>query len=188
MGAQHLDAVAIPRQRMIARNGRRERRLHLLQARKVGAAQDAAEVRIGDQLTAPVDHKRVAAVRNFDLRDHVPDELQINVGCRHPAPLARSGKSHRDVRLRLLTKGHRAEIAALVLGFGKDRFARAVGVAAHDIEREPRNAQLLAPGLTTCSWSARRTRAPGCDARTYRRMSGAAKSSLSSARVPTPGG
>ena len=44
------------------------------------AAQDQADIRVGDQTPGVVDDKGVAGIADLDRRDDVPDQLQIDVG------------------------------------------------------------------------------------------------------------
>jgi signal transduction histidine kinase len=49
-------------------------------ARTCGVAQDETDVGMCDQPALRVDHVGVAALADLDLRDHVPDQLEIDLG------------------------------------------------------------------------------------------------------------
>ena len=46
-------------------------------------AQHEIDVRMGDEASRPVEDQGIAGAPHLDLRDHVPDELQVDLGHRH---------------------------------------------------------------------------------------------------------
>ena len=56
------------------------RSLHLRQLRHVGVAQHQADVGMRDQPALRADHIGVAALADLDLRHHVPDQLEVDLG------------------------------------------------------------------------------------------------------------
>ena len=82
-GGEHLVALDIGRLLHLlggvaGRSG--PRAPHLRQPRHIGVAQDEADVGMGDQSACGIDHVGAAVPGEFDLRQHVPDELQIDFG------------------------------------------------------------------------------------------------------------
>src|SRR5437660_7302616 len=52
-----------------------------------------------DQPSLRVDHIGVAALADLDLRDHVPDQLEIDLGDAHAGVAPRAGNGQRHIRL-----------------------------------------------------------------------------------------
>lgn len=81
-GRQHLLALDIQsapqRIRGVGTTG--QRRLHLRQLRHIGVAQHQADVGMRNQASLRADHIGVAALTDLDLRHHVPDQLEIDLG------------------------------------------------------------------------------------------------------------
>jgi len=90
----------------------------------------------------------MAALAHFDLRDHVPDQLEIHLGHAHPGITSGTGYGERHIRFRFT-----AEIDRPVINLARYRFRelRIVGevVAAGDhVHGEARDPQsFLAAGI-----------------------------------------
>src|SRR5262249_29260911 len=56
----------------------RARRLHVRKPREIGIAQDQTDVRMRNQTTVLVDYKGLPALTDLDLRNHVPNELEVD--------------------------------------------------------------------------------------------------------------
>src|SRR6476469_168567 len=77
------------------------RRAHLCQSRDVRIAQHQTNVRMGDEPPIRIDHEGVSALAHFDLRDDVPDELEIDLRDAHTGVAAGARERHGHVRFRL---------------------------------------------------------------------------------------
>ncbi len=145
IGAQHLAAVKVLR--LLHRTGLpRARRRDLGEPRHVGVAQHEADVRMRDQAAVAVDDIGDAALADLDLRDHVPDQLEIDLGDAHAGVAAGAGERQRHVRLGLAAEVDRAVIDLLRHRFGELGGLRIVGLRGAEIHDEPRDAQLLLAG------------------------------------------
>src|SRR5262245_34474872 len=99
-----------------------------------------------DQPALRVDHIGVTALADLDLRDHVPNELEIDLGDAHAGVTPRPGNGERHIRL-----GFAAEIDRAVIDFARHRFgefgiAGEVGAAGDHVHGEPRYPQSLLAG------------------------------------------
>lgn len=146
-GRDHVAPVHVARDHV--RLGHRRgpgppRRLHLRQAGEVGVAQHAADVGMRDQPALRVHHIGIAGAADLDLRHHVPDELEVDLGDADArvAPVAGDRQGH--VGLGIAAEGDRPVVDAPRHGLGELRLARQVGLAADHVHREARHAQLLA--------------------------------------------
>ncbi len=102
--------------------------------RKIGLAQDEADVGMRDEMALLIDHVRLAQAADADLRDDVPDELQIDLG---------GGDGRRDRR-----PMRHGQIRAPAAGPGPSPHVRPagnVGAAGHHVHGQTGHAQLLAP-------------------------------------------
>ena len=122
------------------------RAAHLRELRHVGVAQHQADIRVRNQPPLRVDDIGVAALADLDLRDHVPDQLEIDLGDAHAGVAPRPGDGQGHVRL-----GFTAEIDRAVIDLAGDRFselrvAREIGAACDDVHGEPRHPQPLFAG------------------------------------------
>ena len=75
-----------------------------------------------DQPALRVDDIGMAALADLDLRDHVPDQLEIDLGDAHAGVAPRAGNGQRHVRL-----GFPAEIDRSVIDLARHRF-RELGI------------------------------------------------------------
>ena len=98
---------------------------------------------MGDEPALRADHIGVPALADLDLRDHVPDELEVDLGDADAgiAPRARDGERHVGL-------GFTAEVDRPVIDLpghrlGEFRVLRQVEPAADDVHGEPRDAKLL---------------------------------------------
>ncbi|HEY2978792.1 MAG TPA: hypothetical protein VGJ35_12565, partial [Burkholderiaceae bacterium] len=71
-------------------------RCHLRQRLQIGFLEHQADVRVRDQRAGGVDHVSQTALPDLDARDHVPYELQVQVGHRDAA-IAPRGPRDRHV-------------------------------------------------------------------------------------------
>ena len=92
-------------------------RTNLWQFGEVLLLQDIADVRMRDQSPAAVHHIGKAFLADADAGDHVPDELQVDLGQSNGTPAAANRDGH--VRLAPVTKVHGAEIRFTRLGLQK---------------------------------------------------------------------
>src|SRR5262249_13771205 len=74
-------------------------RAHLRELRHVGVAQHEADIGMRDQSSLRVDDVGMAALADLDLRDHIPDELEIDFGDAHTGVAPGAGNGQRHVRL-----------------------------------------------------------------------------------------
>ena len=82
--------------RSLGPRDRIECRTDLRQLGEIGVAQDEADVGMRDQPAFRVDDIRLAMFADLDLRDHIPDELEIDFGNAHAgiAPCPGNGERH----------------------------------------------------------------------------------------------
>ena len=97
------------------------------------------------QAALAVDDIGVAVLADLDLRDHVPDQLQVDVGHRDAAAAAMRHR-HGEIGLAALAERDRPEIDLVGLGLDEGGIGRAVGVAADHIHAEARHVELLVAG------------------------------------------
>ena len=124
----------------------RARRLHLRQPGEIGVAQHQADVGMRDEAPLRIDHVGLSALADLDLRYHVPDQLEIDLGDAHAGIAARAGERQRHVGLRLAAKIDRAVIDLVRDRFGEFRLLGEVGLACDHVHGQARDAQLLASG------------------------------------------
>ena len=98
-----------------------------------------------DEDALAVDNEGMAGLADLDLGDDVPDEFQVHLGHGDARALTAPGHGDLHVRLGLLPEGHRPVIDLAGLGLDELRLAREIGLAAGDVHREARDAQLLPP-------------------------------------------
>ena len=118
----------------------------LRQLRHVGIAQHQADVGMRDQAAVGIDYKGTAALADLDLRHHVPDQLEIDLGDAHPGIAPRAGEGERHIGLGLAAEIDRPVIDFVRHGLGEFRLGRIVDAAADHVHGEPRDAQLLVAG------------------------------------------
>jgi len=101
-----------------------------------------------DQPSLRIDDVGMTALADFDLRDHVPDELEIDFRDADTRVAPRAGDGQRHVRL-----GFAAEIDRPVIDLVRHRFRELgiigkVGAAGDHVHGQPRDSQpLLAGGV-----------------------------------------
>ena len=118
-------------------------RTHLRQPRHVGVAQHEADVGMRDQPPLRVDDIGMPMLADLDLRDHVPDQLEIHLGDTHAGVAPGAGNGERHVRL-----GFAAEIDRPVIDLARHRFRELrvvgeVGAAGDHVHGQPRDPQTL---------------------------------------------
>ena len=99
------------------------------QAGHIGIAQHQADVGMRDQASLRIDDVGVTMFADLDLRDHVPDQLEIDLGNADTASRAGAGNRQRHIRLGLMAEIHRPVIDLVGHGFGELRIRRTVGAA-----------------------------------------------------------
>ena len=119
---------------------------HLLEARHVGIAQDQADVRMRDQPALRIHHIGMATLADLDLRDHVPDQLEVHLGDADPGVAPRPGDRQRHVGLRLAAEIDRAVVDLVGHRLSEFRVLRKVGSASDHIHGEARDPQALLAG------------------------------------------
>ena len=123
-----------------------QRGLHLHQLRHVGVAQHQADVGMRDQAALRTHDIGVAALADLDLRDHVPDQLQIDLGDADAGVLAGAGQRQRHVGLGLAAEIDRSVIDLVGDGLGEFRILGEVEPGVHDVHGQTRNPQALLAG------------------------------------------
>ena len=146
---QHLLALDVLRalQRFevgIAASGLR--RLHLQQLRHVGVAQHQADVGMRDQASLRADHIGMTVLADLDLRDHVPDQLEIDLGDADAGILAGAGQRQRHIGLGLPAEIDRPVIDLVGDGLGEFRVLGEVEAGVDHVHGEPRHPQPLLAG------------------------------------------
>ena len=97
-----------------------------------------------DEMTLLIDHVRLAQAADTDLRDDVPDELQIDLGGgdgRRDRRPVRHGQRH--VRLGFLAEIHGPVPDAPAASLAEAWLAGNVGAAGHHVHGQTGDAQLL---------------------------------------------
>ena len=99
-----------------------------------------------DQPALAVDDEGLTVRADLDLRHHVPDEFEIDLGHRHAGILARAGQRNGHVRFALAPEIDRAVIDLVRHRLREARIVRIIGAGADHIHLEPRDAKLLLAG------------------------------------------
>ena len=94
-----------------------------------------------DQAALLAHHIGMAVLADLDLRDHVPDQLQIDLGNADPGILAGARQRQRHVGLGLPAEIHRPVIDLVGDGLGEFRILGEVEPAIQHVHRQPRNPQ-----------------------------------------------
>ena len=99
-----------------------------------------------DQPSLRVDDVGVAALTDLDLRDHVPDQLEVDFGDAHAGVAPRAGYGQRHIRL-----GFAAEIDRAVIDLARHCFRELgiigkVGAAGNHVRPAAR------PAAAPCRW------------------------------------
>ena len=101
-----------------------------------------------DQPPLRVDHIGVAALADLDLGDHVPDQLEIDLGHAHAGIAPGAGDRERHVGLRLAAEIDRPVIDLACHRLRELRIVGEIGAAADHVHGQPRDPQpLLAAGV-----------------------------------------
>ena len=87
----------------------------------------------------------MTALADLDLRDDVPDQLEIDLRDTHPGVTPGAGNRERHVGLGLAAEIDRAVVDFMGDRLGELRILGIVGVAADHVHGKARHAQLLAP-------------------------------------------
>ncbi|KWT96932.1 hypothetical protein APY03_1934 [Variovorax sp. WDL1] len=109
---------------------------YLRQCAHVGLLQHQADVGVGDQRAVGIDHVGQAARADPDARDHVPDELQVELGHRDAAA-GPGGARERHVRLGAHAEVNGAEPGPALDGVAEGRLGRSVDGAAELVHGQP---------------------------------------------------
>ena len=96
-----------------------------------------------DQPAGGVDHIGAPVPGEFDLRQHVPDQFQIDLGDAHAGVAPRAGERQRHVRFGFAAEIDRAEIDLVRHRLGEARVLGNIVAAADHLHGEPRHPQLL---------------------------------------------
>ncbi len=99
-----------------------------------------------DQPSLRADHIGVAAFADLDLRHHVPDQLEVDLGDADAGVLAGAGQRQRHVGFGLPSEIDRPVIDLVGDGFGEFRILRKVEPGVHDIHGETRYPQAFLAG------------------------------------------
>ena len=94
-------------------------RLNLSKARHIRVSQNQADVGMGDQAPSRIDHIGLTVFADLDLRDNVPDELEIHFRDAHAGVASRTGERQRHVWFDSPAKINRAIVDLVFNGFGK---------------------------------------------------------------------
>ena len=124
------------------------RGLHLHQLGHVGVAQHQADVGMRDQASLRADDIGMAVLADLDLRHHVPDQFEIDLGDADAGVLAGAGQRQRHVGLGLAAEIDRPVIDLVGDGFGEFRILGEVEPAIDHVHGQARHPQpLLAGGI-----------------------------------------
>ena len=119
------------------------RRLHLQQLRHVGVSQHQANVRMRNQSSLSADDIGMSALADLDLRNHVPDQLQIDFGDADPGILAGAGQRQRHIGLGLAAEIYRTVIDLVRHRFGELRIFGKIEPAIDHVHGQARYPQAL---------------------------------------------
>ena len=95
------------------------RRLNLRKPGHVGVTQHQADIGMRDQAALIADDIRMAVLADLDLRNHIPDQLEIDLGDADAGVLAGPGQRECHVGLGVPAKVNRAVIDLVGDGFGE---------------------------------------------------------------------
>src|SRR3954451_22548224 len=96
-----------------------------------------------DQTPVGTDHIRVALLAYFDLRNDVPDQLQIDFGHAHAGVTPRAGHRQRHVRLRLAAEINGSIVDLVSDSPGEFGIFRVVDAAVDYVHRQTGNFESL---------------------------------------------
>src|SRR6266545_1835245 len=103
----------------------------------------ALEVPRDRHIIAALARQRQAGHGSLDLRDHVPDELEVYLGHGDASLLAAAGQGQGHVGLRLLAEIHRPIVDAGRARLDEAGLPREIRLAAEHVHRQPGHPQLL---------------------------------------------
>src|SRR5205085_8786018 len=89
----------------------------------------------------------VAALPDLEAGDHIPDQLQVDLGDGDPGIAPGASQRHGHIRLGFLAEIDRAEPDPVLTRLDKARRPRVVLFAADHIHRQPRYLELLLAGV-----------------------------------------
>ena len=89
-----------------------------------------------DQPPLRIDHIGMTALADFDLRDHIPDQLQIDLSHTYSGVTPRSGNSESHIRLGFPAKIDRSIVDLARHRLGELGFLRKVGPTRHHVHGE----------------------------------------------------
>ena len=116
---------------------------HLGKLRHVGVAQHQADVGVGNEPPGGIDHVGPSMPGKFDLRQHVPDQFQVDLGDAHAGVAPRAGERQRHVGLGFAAEIDRAVVDLVRHRLGEARLLGHVVAAADHFHGQPRHLQLL---------------------------------------------
>jgi hypothetical protein len=96
-----------------------------------------------DQAALRVDNVGVAALADLDLRNHVPDQLEIDLGHAHAGIAPRPGDGQGHIGLGLAAEIDRPVVDLLCRRLGEFRIVGKVAAARHHVHGQARNPQPL---------------------------------------------
>ena len=121
-----------------------QRQRHVIEPAQVGLAQDDADIGVRDQQAALVHHIGRPGLADLDARDHVPDELEVDLSDSDAAAAAGAGNRHGEIGLRFLAEVDRAHVALVGPGMPELGVLAHVRLARELVHGEPRHLDLLA--------------------------------------------
>src|SRR3974390_1237007 len=119
------------------------RRLDLGETRHIRIAQDQADVRMRYQASPRIYHISLAMCANLNLRDDIPDELEIDFRDANSGIPPGTGKRQYHVRLRFASEVDRSVINLVFYSLGELGLFRQIEIAADNIHGKARDSQLL---------------------------------------------
>src|SRR5262245_14077203 len=102
--------------------------LDLSKVRKIGVTKDQADVAMGNEAPLGVDDIRLTALPNFELRDNVPDQFEIDLCEEHPSAAAVAGDRQDHERLAFIAKIDRPVIDLVCQSFDEHRIVRKISL------------------------------------------------------------
>src|SRR5215468_2454301 len=89
-----------------------------------------------DQAPLVVDHVSLPVLANLDLRNHVPNELEVDLGNTHAGVSSDPGECERHVRLRFAAEIDWTEVDLLGHRVGEFRFMGKIDMTADHVHGE----------------------------------------------------
>src|SRR5205823_2777089 len=100
---------------------------------------------MGDQPAARIDDVGIARLPDPDLRDDVPNRLQVDLGYGDSCTVTGLRQGHGHVRLRPVAEVRRAKVDRASLYLPEYRLLRLTPLVTRGIDSRPGNAKLLPP-------------------------------------------